>query len=228
MLISEIFSSIDGESKRAGELATFVRTVGCNLRCSYCDSKYTWEKEATSKEMTIDEIVDKCKELGNHNITFTGGEPLLQKEADNLIKALQLNGFEVSVETNGAVDFTKFKFFHTYDHYDKNLAWVCVDYKCGSSGMEKKMIGLDKFAKLRSFDVLKFVVGSYSDLLEALMVMEHLRKQNCDCWFYLSPVFGAIEPKEIVEFMQKHNLQYKTRFQLQLHKMIWNPDMRGV
>ena len=223
MLISEIFSSIDGESKRAGELATFVRTVGCNLRCKYCDSKYTWEKDSTSKQMTVQEIVDRCNELGLQNITFTGGEPLLQKDADELIMTLANEGFNVSIETNGAVDFTTREWFIN----NTPNVWICADYKMPFSGATDKMLPLSTFAKLRPQDVLKMVVAE-SDLPTALEVIKGVRNGGSECQFYLSPVFNEIEPKKIVEFMQKHRLQYKTRVQLQLHKFIWNPDKRGV
>lgn len=224
MLINEIFSSIDGESKRAGELATFVRTVGCNLRCSYCDSQYTWGHEDTNKEMSVSELVEECKKLGNRNITFTGGEPLLQKDSDELINALAKEWFDVSIETDGGIDFT------TRDWFINNYpnVWVCVDYKCPSSGMNSKMIGLDKFAQLRDIDVVKFVVGSNEDLECALQVMQHLRSKNCNCYFYLSPVFGKIEPVKIVEFMMDRKLQNKVRMQLQLHKIIWDVNKRAV
>lgn len=160
MLISEIFKSIDGESRRAGELATFIRTVGCNLRCKFCDSQYTWAKEDSSKEMTIEEIVNKCIELGCKNITFTGGEPLIQKDSDRLIYELSKVGFDVSIETDGAIDFTERDWFK----YDIPNVWVCADYKCYASDMTNKMLPIEKFAKLRSYDVLKFVVGSKEDL----------------------------------------------------------------
>jgi 7-carboxy-7-deazaguanine synthase len=90
------------------------------------------------------------------------------------------------------------------------------------------MISLDKFSQLRRDDVIKFVVGSEEDLLEAKRVIDYIRDKGCECWIYLSPVFGCIEPKRIVEFMQENNLQGKIKFQLQLHKMIWDPDRRGV
>lgn len=227
MLINEIFTSIDGEAKRAGELATFIRTVGCNLRCSYCDSKYTWGTESTNKNMSVEEIIEECDRFGVPNITFTGGEPLLQKDADELILNLGLHGYDVGIETDGAVDFTSRIWFASKDYSLDNI-WVCVDYKCPSSGMNDKMLPLDKFAQLRSRDVLKFVVGSQEDLNKALEVMDYLRAHNCDCYFYLSPVFGQIQPVEIVEFMQLHKLTYKTRFQVQLHKIVWDPDKRGV
>lgn len=164
MNINEIFSSIDGESKRAGELATFVRSVGCNLRCAWCDSKYTWGTESTNRQMTVEEIVKECEKLGNHNVTFTGGEPLIQADADELIMALAAAGFEVSIETNGAVDFT------TRDWFINNFSsiWVCADFKCPTSGQTDKMLPLETFSKLRPQDVLKFVVGSHEDLKNAL------------------------------------------------------------
>ena len=224
MLISEIFKSIDGESKRAGELATFVRSVGCNLRCKFCDSQYTWQKDDTCKEMTVEEIVNKCVELGCRNITFTGGEPLIQKDADRLIYELSEAGFEVSIETDGGIDFTERDWFK----YDLPNVWVCADYKCYASGMTDKMLPLEKFAQLRSRDVLKFVVGSREDLELANSVITNLRQMGCTCWFYLSPVFGMIKPVDIVDYMLKNNLQYKTRFQVQLHKIVWDPNLRGV
>lgn len=233
MIISEIFSSIEGESRRAGELVTFVRSVGCNLRCSYCDSQYTWHKDDSCKEMSVQEIVDECKRLGNRNITFTGGEPLIQKDADELIEALTKEEFDVSIETDGAVDFTEREWFLKYKGCINVLPtdyhpWICVDYKCPSSGMTDKMISIDKFSRLGWDDVIKFVVGSQEDLNEALRVMKAVRESGCKCWFYLSPVFGKIEPVEIVNFMKDNNLQYKTRFQVQLHKIVWDPNKRGV
>ena len=231
MLISEIFKSIDGESRRAGELATFVRSVGCNLRCKFCDSTYTWQKDDTCKEMSVEEIVNKCKELGCKNITFTGGEPLIQKDSDELIFALTKEGFDVSIETDGAIDFTErdwFKHPWMLDPNNVGFAWVCADYKCGASGMTDRMLPIEKFAKLRSSDVLKFVVGSKEDLELAHSVMSDLRALGCHCWFYLSPVFGMIQPVDIVNYMMNHNLQDKIKFQMQLHKLVWDPNMRGV
>ena len=224
MLISEIFKSIDGESRRAGELATFIRSVGCNLRCKFCDSTYTWQKDDTCKEMSVQEIVNKCIELGCKNITFTGGEPLIQKDADRLIYELSKVGFDVSIETDGAIDFTERDWFK----YDIPNVWVCADYKCYASGMTDKMLPVEKFVKLRHNDVLKFVVGSKEDLDLAKHIINELRFKGCDCYFYLSPVFGMIKPVDIVDYMLKNNLQYKVRFQVQLHKIVWDPNMRGV
>ena len=103
MLISEIFSSIDGEGSRAGYLATFIRTIGCPLRCSYCDTKYAFTPDETTKDMTIEDIVNTCKKLGNFRITLTGGEPLIQKDINTLIEALLLNNFEVKEKINNYI-----------------------------------------------------------------------------------------------------------------------------
>lgn len=223
MKINEIFTSIDGESRRAGELSTFVRSNGCNLKCDYCDSKYTWENEFV--DMTTDEIVDKCAELGALNITFTGGEPLIQKDADELIIKFANRGFDVCIETNGSVDFTNRKWYNEY----YNNVWVCADYKCYESHETDKMLPIETFAKLRPNDVLKFVVGSQKDLELAKDIILKLRREyDCSCYIYISPVFGKIEPEDIVKFMMDNKLQYKIRFQLQLHKFIWDPNKRGV
>lgn len=224
MIISEIFTSIDGEARRAGELATFVRSVGCNLRCEFCDSKYTWHADETSRNMTVDEIVAECFDAGVSNITFTGGEPLIQKDADELIEALASKGFDVSIETDGAVDFAEREWFKN----NTPGVWVCADYKGHASGETDKMLPLEKFAQLREQDVLKFVVGSEEDLLLAESIIKYIRDAGSRCWVYLSPVFGMIEPVEIVNFMIAHGLQDKVRFQIQLHKVVWNPDARGV
>lgn len=224
MIISEIFSSVDGESKRAGELSTFIRTVGCNLRCVYCDSKYTWDRDESSREMTVDDIVEECDAKGIKNITFTGGEPLLQKDADLLIERLSKKGYNVCIETDGAVDFTTRSWF--INNYDN--VWVCSDYKSIFSGQTNKMLSLDKFSKLRPEDVLKFVVSDTADLDQMLYVVNYLRSNDCDCYIYVSPVFDKIKYEDIIKFMLDNRLQNKIRFQLQLHKFIWDPDKRGV
>jgi 7-carboxy-7-deazaguanine synthase len=227
MLINEIFKSIDGESKRAGQIATFIRTVGCCLRCDYCDSKYTWsarDETSNNKEMTIEDILQVCDKLNSRNITFTGGEPLLQKDSDKLINTLADNGYDVSIETCGAIDFTKRDWFIN----NNENVWVCVDYKCYASGEQDQMIPLEAFCKLRDRDVIKFVVGSKKDLNLAKEVINHLRNNGVKCCAYLSPVFGMIEPEQIVSFMLENNLQDNVKFQLQLHKFVWDPNKRGV
>lgn len=205
--VNEIFFSIDGEGKRAGSLAAFIRLAGCNLRCSYCDTAYAFDE---GKSMRIEAIAEAVK--GWKNVTVTGGEPLCQ---DIHVLLQRLREHEVNIETNGSVDVTP---YHAY-------LWVffTLDYKCPSSGMESSMLEKN-FQTLRPQDVLKFVVGDMEDLRTAQRVCE---KYEPNCLVYLSPVFGKIEAKEIVEYMK--SARYKNwRLQLQLHKYIWPPDARGV
>ena len=176
--------------------------------------------------MTIAEIVSKCQEFGNRNITFTGGEPLIQKDADELITTLARKGFDVCIETCGAVKWSDRVWF-TQPFFKDNV-WVCADYKAKSSGMQGKMLPLEEFATLRDCDVLKFVVGSRQELEDAYEVCQTAGFGWHRPYVYLSPVFGMIEPKEIVEFMQEKKWQNKVRAQLQLHKFFWDPNKRGV
>lgn len=224
MKICELFSSIEGEGIRAGYPCTFIRTVGCNLRCEWCDSKYSFKEEDTTKDMTVQEIVDECYNLGNYRITFTGGEPLLQPDAMDLIKALVEKGFEVNVETNGAVDIEPFVAYRNSSITPSENLFFTVDYKCPSSGMEDKMIH-DNHLYVNQNDVIKFVVGSQEDL----KAMKHFVENHK--YFYdhifVSPVFGMIEPVEIVDFIKENKMQ-NVRLQLQIHKFVWDKNKRGV
>lgn len=217
LIVNEIFDSIDGEGLRTGELATFIRLAGCNLRCRYCDTKYSLQINQ-GKEMTINEIIDKVKEIGIKNITLTGGEPLLQKNSFRLIDELINNNFKVNIETSGSIDITPL--------IDKPVL-ITLDYKTISSGMNSKMV-LSNIEKLRESDVLKFVCNK--DDLED--IKEVISKYQIKAYIYLSPIFKEIEPYELVDFLKQLNKEglniVKTRVQVQLHKVIWNPDMRGV
>lgn len=237
MKVVEIFASIDGEGKFAGIPAIFIRLAGCNLSCSWCDSRYAWSKnELSYTEMSIDEIINKVDTLslkyGISHITLTGGEPLIAKDVDTLIDNLITSDFHyiVNIETNGAVKLKRWaeKYYHRSD------ILFTMDWKCPSSGMNKYM----KEDNLRALsyrhsneyhinDIVKFVVGSKEDLEEVKRVihMHVLPAQD----YYISPVFGMIEPKDIVEFILNERLaQYGARIQIQLHKVIWDPNRRGV
>lgn len=226
MLISEIFSSIEGEGIRTGCLATFIRTFGCNLRCSYCDSLYAVDRATdlfgnqNFKTMTMQEIVNECKHLGNKRITFTGGEPLLQKDARELIDKLLEEGFEVNIETNGAVPIDYFVYFH---NRDLSKLIITMDWKSPYSGMRDKMID-NNLKALRNIDVLKFVVANKEDLDDMKQVIQ---SHDLYCNIFVSPVFGQIEPFDIVNYLKQNNLQ-DVRMQLQIHKLIWDPNKRGV
>lgn len=212
MLINEIFKSISGESVQAGRLAVFVRAFSCPLRCSYCDSLYAVEGN-DFKEMTVYEVMDEIEALNCHYVVFTGGEPLIQKDAIELIEKLTNNGYHVEVETSGAVDISEVVKFDNVT--------VTMDWKCPTSGMKSKMLD-NNLNLLRESDVLKCVVGNDRDLDEMRRVTLKTYAQ-----VFVSPVFGRIEPKEIVEYMMKHNLN-DVRFQLQIHKCVWPENMRGV
>lgn len=218
MRVNEIFKSIDGEGLRTGELTTFIRLAGCNLRCSYCDTCYAL-KNSNGTEMSIDEIVKRAKKYDYRNITLTGGEPLIHKDVDDLISKLCENEFYVNIETNGSVPIDKYIL-------NKNIL-ITMDYKLPSSGVEKNM-NLNNLEKLRANDVLKFVIGK-DDFDKVKQIIE---KYSIKSYIYLSPVFGEIEPFEIVDFMKIMHTQgidtSKMRVQVQLHKIIWNPNERGV
>lgn len=219
--IVEKFVSIDGEGPMAGSLATFIRFKGCNLRCSWCDTSYSWEATEKSEEMSADEIYSYIKEKKINHVTLTGGEPLIQEGIIDLIKLLSEDkSLFVHIETNGTVDITLFKTVYT----SSNLRYI-IDYKLPSSGMTKYMEprNLDVVGEN---DVYKFVIGSKDDLNKAYEV---IKKHDLEkkCQVYLSPVTDYIDPSVIVDFM-KENLIKSVKLQLQLHKIIWDKNRRGV
>lgn len=215
LLVNEIFGSIDGEGLRTGELATFIRLTGCNLRCRYCDTAYAFNE---GKLLTIEEILNKVSNIGYKNITLTGGEPLLNKNSYKLIDELIKDNYNVNIETNGAIDITPL--------LDKKVL-ITMDYKTKSSNMNDKMIK-DNILKLRENDVLKIVCNrnDFDDIIKLL------KDINIKSFIYLSPIFNEIEPSELVDFLKElHKEGIKTdkiRIQVQLHKIIWEPNKRGV
>lgn len=213
MQVVEIFKSIDGEGKRAGLPATFIRLAGCNCRCSYCDTEYSFNMN-DAKTMTVEEIVDAVEEIGIPAITITGGEPLIHEDIDVLLKELSNTGkFDINVETNGTVDPSKY--------YALPNVWFTIDYKCYSSG-ERDRMNLDIYRNMRKQDVIKFVVGGQEDLQDCLRVLE----LNPVSEVFIGPVFGY-SPTNIVKFLLENKL-YNCKCQLQMHKYIWPPEMRGV
>ena len=216
--VVESFVSINGESTRAGELAVFIRFKGCNLNCSYCDTKWANESNAEYKNMTVNEICELVRNTGVKNVTLTGGEPLLQKNIEELIEKLILQGNRVEIETNGSISIEKYSLL-------KNRPVFTIDYKLPSSNMEKYVF-LKNFDFLSRNDTVKFVSGSIEDLEKAVEVIERYSLSE-RCHVYISPVFGKINPADIVDFMINRNLN-GVRLQLQLHKFIWEPDRRGV
>ncbi|WAM33925.1 putative 7-carboxy-7-deazaguanine synthase QueE [Caldicellulosiruptor morganii] len=210
--VVEKFVSIEGEGIRSGYPAIFFRFAGCNLSCSFCDTKYATHNPVY-EEMTAQQIVEYAKSTGFSKVTLTGGEPLIQPDIHCLIDILIKEGFEVNIETNGSVDIRG---------VNRN-AIITMDYKCPSSGMEDRMLP-ENIKLLGKQDVLKFVVGTHQDMQKAFEIIQAFKPQ---CSIYFSPVWGKIEPAEIVEFMIKNKLQ-NCRLQLQLHKIIWPDRERGI
>lgn len=214
--VAEHFVSINGEGQKAGELALFVRFVGCNLNCSWCDTKWANEQGASFTPMSANDICGLAKNSGVKNVTLTGGEPLLQKDITTLISALAQQGHSVEIETNGSVPLPT--------GLDCDVSFT-MDYKLPSSGMESRMC-LENFDRLTERDTVKFVCGSHDDLERAAQIITEYGLIN-KCKVYLSPVFTMIDPKDMVEYMKERGLN-GVRLQLQLHKFIWSPDERGV
>ncbi len=216
MKVVEKFTSINGEGTRAGELAVFVRFKGCNLRCSYCDTMWANEADCSYEEETPEEITNYVLATGIRNVTLTGGEPLLQKDIRELIHLLLQAGLRVEIETNGAVRLSEFC---------EERPIFTMDYKLPSSGCEEHMIA-ENMELLEINDTVKFVCGSQEDLVKALEVIQTYDLTS-RCHVYFSPVFGSIEPVQMVEFMLEHQLN-DVRLQIQMHKVIWDPNERGV
>ena len=217
--VVEIFSSINGEGMKAGQIAVFIRMQGCNLDCKYCDTSWANEEDCRFHWTSVEEILDLIRSMRIKNITITGGEPLLQDHINELFQAL-LNepGIEVEVETNGSVDLKPYMDSQVRPSFT-------MDYKLPSSGEEDEML-MANLTYLDKRDMVKFVIGDFEDLARAKEVMEEyhlLEKTNV----YFSPVWGEIEVEQIVNFMKYHCLNQVT-LQLQMHKIIWDPQMRGV
>lgn len=224
--VVEHFVSINGEGRRAGQLAIFIRFAGCNLNCSYCDTKWANEKDAAFEVYTTDELCKLIEKSGVKNVTLTGGEPLLQRGMKELLFELRQNPkLCVEIETNGSVDVSPFiQNESCLDRVD-NVTFT-LDYKLSVSGMEKQMY-LSNYVNLRNQDTVKFVVGNIADLEKAKEVIFKYHLVEKGCGIFLSPCFGEIKPEEMVDFLIENKLN-DVNIQLQLHKYIWDPDKRGV
>lgn len=215
--VIEEFLSIEGEGSRAGRLCYFVRVAGCNLRCSYCDSTYSYD-ECNAEWKTVEQIFANLQKSQCDLITLTGGEPLLNEAVcKELLPMLIDYKKEVNIETNGSVDIER---AHRTT-FDKVM--ITMDWKSLSSGMSDKM-RRENLELLQPRDVLKFVVGDRADLdaMYDVLKSNHIRAQ-----VYISPIFGKIQMAEIVDFMKEKKM-WDAKIQCQLHKIIWDPQERGV
>ncbi len=209
--ITEIFASVQGETSYSGYPFAFVRLTGCNLRCRYCDTTYAYD---AGEEFALDTVVSRVTAFGLTRACVTGGEPLLQEEAPALVKTLLDLGQEVLVETNGTVPLAPL---------DPRAVKI-MDVKCPSSGEDRKMLW-ENFRCLTERDEVKFVISSEEDYRYAKDVAARYRRETK--WgFLLSPAFGLLAPERLAGWMIGDGLD--ARFQLQLHKLVWGPDRRGV
>ena len=217
--VVEMFSSINGEGQKAGQLAYFVRFAGCNLRCSYCDTMWANEKNVPFLLMSEEEIYEKIKESNIHNITLTGGEPLLQQNIDRLLKLLSRDeSLNIEIETNGSIDIKELK------KISDKISFT-LDYKLPGSGMDSFM-NMDNYAVIGKNDTVKFVVSDKNDLDKTKQIIEKYKLTDKTA-VYISSSFNSIKPEQIVEYMLKENMN-GVRLQLQMHKYIWEPDRKGV
>lgn len=217
--VVEIFKSINGEGKKSGQLTIFVRFQRCNLCCSYCDTKWAIKEDAPYTLMTDEEIYNIVIDSGVKNVTLTGGEPLIQYEIEDLLLRLAKNKeLNVEIETNGSISIEELVKI-------ENGPSFTIDYKLPASKMEEYMF-LDNFKYVRGNDIIKFVAMNVNDLERVKEIVNNYKLIG-KCNIYLSPVFGEIDLKEMVEFMKKNNMNGVT-LQLQIHKIIWDPEERGV
>ena len=211
--VNEIFYSIQGESSYAGRPCVFVRLAGCNLRCSYCDTQFAYEE---GEELAIADIVNR---VGFHRcrlVEVTGGEPLIQEETPVLVHRLLQEGYEVLMETNGTQDISR---------VDESCVRI-VDIKCPSSG-QHAYNDLRNLDRLTNHDEVKFVISHRDDYNYARQILDltdpKLFRGNP---VHFSPIFGSLEPRTLAEWLLEDHLD--VRLHLQLHKIIWAPEQRGV
>ncbi|THJ25022.1 MAG: 7-carboxy-7-deazaguanine synthase QueE [Nitrospira sp. CG24E] len=211
MRVTEIFHSIQGESSYAGQPCVFVRLTGCPLRCTWCDTDYAFYG---GRECSIDEILAQVQDYGCRLVEVTGGEPLAQAECLPLMTRLCDAGYRVLLETSGAIDIAP---------VDPRVH-VILDVKCPGSGMGERM-HWPNLSRLAAKDEVKFVLADRADYdwAREILAQHDLAGR---CMVHFSPVFGSLDLRELAEWILADHLP--VRFQLQMHKYIWAPDMRGV
>ncbi len=217
----EIFETVEGEGTRAGFPTVFVRLFGCNLRCTWCDTTYSYPPSEAELWLSKEAIVEQVKSYASRHICLTGGEPLMYgAKSLELIEALMtIEGLkDLHIETNGAIDLSYF-----IERISSNQVRYIMDYKLPDSGEADKM-HLPNLTMLREQDELKFVIGSEADFIEAKRIIkEHQPKALC----LFSPVWETMPPRKLVDLMLEHQLA-NVKLNMQLHKIIWDPHMRGV
>jgi 7-carboxy-7-deazaguanine synthase len=211
LIINEIFFSIQGESTRIGMPCVFIRLTSCDLRCTWCDTAYAFNE---GTEMSIDVILKKVEEYKCKLVEITGGEPLLQANVHLLIKRLCDESYDVMIETGG---------HHDVSGIDPRVKRI-IDIKCPGSLMEKRN-RWENIESLTARDEVKFVIAHETDYEWAKKVIQKYNL-TARCTILMSPVFGNIENRTLAEWILRDHLH--VRFQLQIHKYIWDPTTRGV
>ena len=209
--ITEVFCSLQGESRTIGRPTTFVRLTGCPLRCHYCDTEYAF---SGGELLTLSEILDRVRRFGVPHVTVTGGEPLAQVEARQLMELLVEAGFKVSLETSGALSIADI---------DPNVS-VVMDLKTPGSGESPRNL-MENISLLKSSDQVKFVITSREDYEWARFQVDQfgLDRRVDDVLF--SPSFAEVQPTMLAAWILEDRLP--VRMQLQLHKILWG-DKPGV
>lgn len=213
--LNEIFFSVQGEGTRAGLPCTFVRLHGCGLRCTYCDTPYALDHRIGGEWKSFEEIRAEVERHPTRFVEFTGGEPLEQPEVHDLMRELLDDGYTVAVETGGHIDVST---------CDPRVIRI-MDLKTPSSGMSKRN-RMQNLEVLTRNDEVKFVCGSREDYEWAREIIRRFDLSARTGAILISPIFGSIEPVDLVGWILEDGLD--VRFQLQLHKFIWHPDTRGV
>lgn len=217
--VVEKFVSINGEGLRAGELSVFIRLMGCNLNCSYCDTAWANQEDTEYTLMTELQIYQYIQETRIKNVTLTGGEPLLDPRIMDLLQLLSKDHeLRVEIETNGSMDISEFSRI-------ANPPSFTMDYKLPGSLMEASML-ISNFSFMTMKDTIKFVVGSIEDLDRAREIIGRMELTK-RCHVYFSTIYGEIQLEDVVEYMKEHRMN-DVVLQLQMHKVIWAPDKRGV
>ena len=212
--VTEIFRSIQGESTHAGRPCSFVRLTGCPMRCVWCDSEYTF---TGGEHVSVDDVMRQVRAYGCQLVEVTGGEPLAQKDALELIRRLCDEGFEVLIETGG---------FVSTEGVDER-AKIILDVKCPASG-EAERNHWPNLERLRADrDEVKFVVADRADWEFARRVVEEYELEKRALAVLVSPVWGETDLKELADLVSQSGLK-NVRMQLQLHKYIWGPEVHGV
>lgn len=210
MKINEIFKSIQGETTFQGLPSVFIRTTGCNLRCSWCDTTYAYSE---GEDYPVDDLLNIVEKFNCRYVVITGGEPLEQEETPLLAEKLIKEGYKVLVETNGSKDTSVLN----------PETFKIVDFKCPGSSMSEKMLW-DNVRHLAAHDEVKFVVADYNDYVWAKSVIVSYNLPQI-CTTLLSPAYSSLKPELMAEWIINDNLP--VRMQLQIHKYIWGPDARG-